>query len=88
MDCSFNIIGNLDEFLLRILTPKHSMYFLEHPSRNKISQEFKRVEILKKDTINNIERVKGRYNQLRSKKFFSSIIFLNFYFIFIANIHI
>ena len=63
MDCSFNIIGNLDEFLLRILTPKHSMYFLEHPKRNKISQEFKRVEILKKDTINNIERVKERYKK-------------------------
>ena len=61
MDCTFYIKGNLDEFLFRILTTKHSMYFLEHPERNKINQEFKLVKIIKKDTINNIEKVKDRY---------------------------
>ena len=66
MDSTFKISGNLDEFLLRILTPKHSMYFLEHPERNKISQEFELVKILKKDTTDNIERVKDRY---KKKKF-------------------
>ena len=66
MDSTFKIKGNLDEFLLRILTPTHSIYILEHPERSKISSEFKLVKILKKDTLDNIERVKNRYKQ---KKF-------------------
>ena len=62
MDSTFKISGNLDEFLLRILTPKHSLYILEHPERNTISQEFKVVKNLKKENISTIMKVKKRYN--------------------------
>lgn len=62
MDSTFEIKGNLDEFLLRILTPNQSIYILEHPERNKISQEFKLVRILKKENKSMIMKVKERYN--------------------------
>ena len=36
VDSSYEIIGNLEEFLLRILSPNISIYVLEHPERNSI----------------------------------------------------
>ena len=62
IDSNFNINGNLDEFLIRILSPKLSIYTLEHPERNKIQNEFKLVEILKKDNKSRINKIKERYN--------------------------
>ena len=63
MDATYEINGNLDEFLLRFLTSKYSMYMLEHPERNKIKEEFNLVGILKKDNKSNIMKVKDRYNR-------------------------
>jgi hypothetical protein len=37
IDSTFDIKGNLDEFLLRILTKSLSIYILEHPNRNSIN---------------------------------------------------
>ena len=36
IDTTFSIKGKLDEFLIRILTPKLSLYVLEHPERSTI----------------------------------------------------
>ena len=63
MDCSQKIFGDLDEFLLRILTPKHSIYILEHPDRNRIEDEFEPIRILKKDNLSTIMKVKERYKK-------------------------
>ena len=65
IDSNFEIIGNLDEFLVRILTHNHSMYMLEHPERNKIYQEFKLVEILKKENKNMLRIIKERYKKTK-----------------------
>ena len=40
IDGTFSIKGNLDEFLLRILTKNISIYTLEHPERTSIDNEF------------------------------------------------
>lgn len=49
IDGTFIIKGNLDEFLLRILTPKFYFYTFEHPERNNIFQEIKQVVRVKKE---------------------------------------
>ena len=67
IDSSFSIKGKLDEFLLRILTPKKSIYVLENPFRNNINNEFKAVINGHKDTKQTVISVKNKYNSLFSK---------------------
>ena len=61
IDASFNIIGDLDDLLLRILTPKYSMYSIQHPERNKIFHEFSAVLDWKKENKSIVNLVKNRY---------------------------
>lgn len=62
-DTKYTVQGNLDEFLLRILTDNISIYVLEHPEVNTIHNEFERVLITKKDTIEKIMSIEKRYNR-------------------------
>jgi len=64
MDSNFKIKGDIDEFLMRILSPKQSIYILEHPERNQIQEEFKLVKILKKDNKSMINKIRKRYNRI------------------------
>ena len=66
IDTTFKIIGDLDHFLLRILSPKLSIYILEHPSIGSINNEFKAVLKSKKDLNSSIIKLKNRY---KSEKF-------------------
>ena len=64
MDSTYGINNNnLDEFLLRILTPNISVYMLEHPERNKIMYEFILVRLLKKENNYTIATIKKKYNR-------------------------
>lgn len=63
IDSTYEIRGNLDEFLVRILTPNISMYMLEHPERNKIIDEFIPVKILKKENKSMITTLKEKYKE-------------------------
>ena len=63
IDASFEIKGNLDEFLLRILTPKITIYVLEHPDRNSVNNEFEAVIIALKDTNKTVTLVKNKYKR-------------------------
>ena len=56
----------MDHFLLRILSPKLSIYILEHPSIGSINNEFKAVLKSKKDLNSSIIKLKNRY---KSEKF-------------------
>jgi hypothetical protein len=76
IDGIFTIKGNLDEFLLRILTPSLSIYTLEHPDRNTINQELLAVEKLKKDNKRNIIRIRNRYTYITCITFLLIIKFL------------
>ena len=67
IDSTFEIKGQLDELLLRILTPKKSVYFLEHPDRNKINNEFQVVAALHKDSNRSIISVQNKCGNLISK---------------------
>lgn len=49
IDASLKIRKNLDEFLLRIMSPKYYIYTLEHPERNSIFKEIKKVLYYKKE---------------------------------------
>jgi hypothetical protein len=61
IDASFIIKGNLNEILLRALNPSFYIYFLQHPRRSKILQEFSRVLSLKRDTKEIVNIVKKKY---------------------------
>ena len=63
VDASYAIKGNLDEFLLRVLSPNKSIYLLEHPCRNTINNEFDAVVKLKKDKKKMITKIKRLYNK-------------------------
>ena len=62
IDSTFEIKGKLDEFLLRILTPKLSIYVLEHPGRNSINNEFKQVVKAHLDSNKTISSIQNKYN--------------------------
>ena len=64
-DASYESKGNLDEFLLRILSPNISIYILEHPFLDSINNEFVAVVLFKKETENNVFKIKERYNKER-----------------------
>ena len=49
IDSSFEIKGDLNEFLFRILSPKFNIYNFEHPSRNSIYKETFAVVRCKKE---------------------------------------
>ena len=59
--CSIN--GNLDDFLLRILTQNMSIYVLEHPEANSINIEFKRVILRGKEKKEMINLIKYKYKR-------------------------
>ena len=63
IDSTYEIRGNLDEFLLRILNPNISMYMLEHPERKKIRDEFSIVKLLHKENKSMIRTIKERYKK-------------------------
>lgn len=64
-DAYFESKGNLDEFLLRILSPNISIYILEHPLLDSINKEFDAVVFYKKETEHNVFQIKERYNKER-----------------------
>ena len=61
IDAAYTIIGDLDELLLRILSPKYNMYSIQHPVRNKIFDEFLAVLDCKKEKKSIVNIVKNRY---------------------------
>lgn len=63
IDAKYAIKGNLDEFLLRILTPKYYIYLLEHPNRSTINNELKAVAYFQKESRNLTRIIKKRYNE-------------------------
>ena len=60
-DGSYILNGNLNELLLRILNPSFDIYFLQHPERNKIFEEFSSVIMYKKETKETVDLIKKRY---------------------------
>ena len=63
IDGTFKISKYLDEFLMRILSPKYYIYSLEHPERNSIFKEIKRVIFLKKEKKNKGKLIFKRYKK-------------------------
>ena len=61
LDASYIISGDLNELLLKILNPSYDLYFLQHPVRNTIFEEFLEVINSKKETNESVIRVKNRY---------------------------
>lgn len=61
IDSTFEIKGNLDEFLLRILTPNISIYVLEHPDRNSINNEFEAVIFSQRETKEKVVLINNKY---------------------------
>jgi len=63
IDSTFKIKGNLDNFLLRILTPDLSIYVLEHPFIDNINNEFEAVLYFKKELNSNVIKLRNRYKK-------------------------
>jgi hypothetical protein len=60
-DATYIINGDLNELLLRTLNPSFDVYFLQHPERNSLLEEFSAVINLKKETEESVNIVKSRY---------------------------
>ena len=63
IDASFQIIGDLNEFLLRIISPKYNIYNLEHPWRNNITKEELAVVLYKRENENMTKLIHERYSK-------------------------
>ena len=63
IDASFQIKGDLNEFLLRVLSPKYKIYTFEHPKRNKILEETFVVAKCGKESQNLSKFVRERYKK-------------------------
>ena len=61
LDAIYTIKGDLNEFLLRILSPKYYIYSLDHPERNNILEETFVVVQYKKEKYSMSERIRKRY---------------------------
>ena len=63
LDCNLLMLGDINEFLERLLSPKFSIYFFEHRRRNCIYEEIKEVIKLKKDKQISCLRVNTKYKK-------------------------
>lgn len=63
IDAAYEIKGDLNEFLLRILEPKYNIYSLEHFGRDCIYQEIERVVQLKKEKLSIAQIVYDKYKK-------------------------
>ena len=61
LDATFIIIGDLNKLLIRALNPSFDIYFIQHPLRKKIFQEFKAVLEFQKENRKIINLVRKRY---------------------------
>lgn len=61
IDSSFRVKGDLNNFLLRILSPKYNIYNLEHPSRSTILNETFQVINLHKEKESMVNTIRRRY---------------------------
>ena len=63
IDATFKIIGDLNSFLIRVLSPKYNIYILEHPERNTIFNETFEVTKLQKEKKSMANAIKERYKK-------------------------
>ena len=63
IDATFSIIGDLNEFLLRILSPKYYIYSLEHPERNTVLSETFAVVQYYKEKNSMAKMIRNKYKQ-------------------------
>ena len=61
LDTSFKILGNLKEFLERLLSPKYNIYIIEHQLRKHISSECEAVKNSGFETKKIINLIKRKY---------------------------
>ena len=61
IDSSYILLGNLDNLIIRILSPNINIVNLEHPERNNIHDEIKQVVKIRKDKRHIIQPVKEKY---------------------------
>lgn len=61
IDGSFQILGDLNEFLIRIITTNYNIYNLEHPERDSIYSEIMEVILLNKEKESIGKIVMDRY---------------------------
>lgn len=63
IDANFKIIGDLNSFLIRVLSPNYNIYILEHPERNNILNETFAVAKLHKEKESMTNIIKERYKK-------------------------
>ena len=61
IDSTFDIVGDLNEFILRIWNNRHSIFSLEHPETPSIYDEIKNVSSLRKEKESISLKVKRKY---------------------------
>jgi hypothetical protein len=61
IDATFSITGDLDEFLLRTLSPKYYIYSFEHPARSNITTETFEIIRTFKEKNSTLKIIRERY---------------------------
>lgn len=63
IDSTFSIKGDLNEFVLRIITPNYNIFIYEHPFRGDIYDEIQAVVDCKKEKSSKAEKILQRYKE-------------------------
>ena len=63
IDANFKIIDDLNNFLIRVLSPNYSIYTFEHPERNTIFNETFEVVSLQKEKESIANAIRERYRK-------------------------
>ena len=61
IDSIYILLGNLNNLIIRVLSPNINIMNLEHRTRNNIHDEFKQVLLLGKDKKEMIQKIKEKY---------------------------
>ena len=68
IDGSMSIKGDLNEFLLRLLTPNYNLFMLEHPERNCIYKEMEEVVALNREKKEKTDFLEKKYLEMNFPK--------------------
>jgi hypothetical protein len=63
IDANFKIVDDLNNFLIRVLSPNYSIYTFEHPGRNTIFNETFEVVSLQKEKESIAKAIRERYRK-------------------------
>ena len=63
IDSTYTIFGDINNLILRILSPDYNIVMPEHPDRNKVYDELNEVALRRREKKSKVKIVRERYNK-------------------------